>query len=185
MSLSRTLARPMIAAMFVTGGVHALRNTDEFAERAKPAADKLVPQAKKAVPQIPDDTATLVRINAGVQIVAAAALATGRLPRLSAAALAASLVPTTLASHSFWEISDPEEKDKQKLHFFKNLAILGGLVIAAGDTDGKPNVAYRAKAAARHGRRDAALAAKAARREAALVATSARREAKLAKANLT
>ncbi len=174
MSLSRTLARPMIAAMFVTGGVHALRNTDEFAKRAKPAADKLVPQAKKAVPQIPDDTATLVRINAGVQIVAAASLATGRLPRLSAAALAGSLVPTTLASHSFWEISDPEEKDKQKLHFFKNLAILGGLVIAAGDTDGRPGVAYRTRSAARAGRR-----------EASQLSRSARREAKLAKANLS
>ena len=180
MSLSRTLARPMIAAMFVTGGVHALRNTEEFAERAKPAADKLVPQADivaltcALTPEIPEDTATLVRINAGVQVVAAAALATGRFPRLSAAALAGSLVPTTLASHSFWEISDPEEKDKQKLHFFKNLAILGGLVIAAGDTDGKPNVASRARAAARQGRRDAGVAARA-----------ARREAKLAKANLS
>ena len=46
---------------------------------------------------------TLVRVNAAIQLGAAAALATGRAPRLSAMVLAASLVPTTCAGHPFWE----------------------------------------------------------------------------------
>ncbi|MDP2774081.1 MAG: hypothetical protein Q8O61_11055, partial [Nocardioides sp.] len=60
------------------------------------------------------------------------------------------------------------------LHFFKNISVLGGLVIAAGDTDGKPGVAWRAR-----------RVAKDARREAKHLGHSARREAKLAKAQLT
>ena len=51
--------------------------------------------------------------------------------------------------------------------------MVGGLIIAAGDTDGKPGVAWRA----RHGVRDA-------RREAKRLAHDARREAKLARARI-
>ena len=65
---------------------------------------------------------TLVRINGAEQVVAGLALATGRLPRISAAVLAASLVPTTAAGHRFWEESDPQQKANQKIHFFKNVS---------------------------------------------------------------
>ena len=63
----------------------------------------------RSAPQvpIPSDPQTLVRVNAAVQIAAAAALATNRAPRLSSTVLAASLVPTTLAGHRFWEETDP------------------------------------------------------------------------------
>ena len=88
--------------------------------------------------------------------------------------LAATLVPTTAAGHRFWEESDPAARAQQRVHFFKNVSMLGGLLIAAGDTDGKPGVAWRAR-----------RAAKDARREAKHLAATARREAKLAKAQLT
>ena len=102
--------------------------------------DKVVPVAQQAVPKapIPTDPATLVRINAGAQILAAAALATGRAPRLSATVLAASLVPTTLAGHAFWNETDPQAKNAQRLQFYKNTSVLGGLLLAAVDTEGKP-----------------------------------------------
>ncbi|WP_309647569.1 DoxX family protein [Nocardioides sp.] len=176
MTVSRLIARPMLASIFVVGGVAALRNAPALASKAAPVTDKIVPAAKKAAPSLPltEDPATLVRINAVAQIVAAGALATGRAPRLSAAVLAASLVPTTVAGHRFWEVDDAQTKSQQQLHFFKNVSIVGGLVIAAGDTDGKPGVAWRAR-----------RAAKDARREAKHLAGSARREAKLAKAQLS
>ena len=81
MSLSRMFARPLIAAGILYGAQNALRHTDDLAPKAATVTDKVVPAAKKAVPQarvIPDDPATLVRINAGVQIAASLALATGR-----------------------------------------------------------------------------------------------------------
>lgn len=176
MSLSRFLARPMIASLFVVGAADALRNTTAAAERAKPVADRIVDLGKKAAPQapIPEDAATLVRINAGVQLVAALGLATNRAPRACAAVLAGSLVPTTLSGHRFWDASDAETAKEQRQHFVKNVAVLGGLIIAAGDTDGAPGVAWRAR-----------RVAKDARREAAHLAGSAKLGTKLAKANLT
>lgn len=174
MTVSRLLARPMLASMFVVGPLNALRNTEVAAERARPVADKVVPMAQKAGLPIPSDPAVLVRVNAATQLAAAFALATGRAPRLSAAVLAASLVPTTAAGHRYWESKDEPTRTQQKLHFFKNVSMLGGLIIAAGDTDGKPGVAWRAR-----------RAAKDARREAKHLAKAARQEARLAKANLT
>ncbi len=171
MTVTRLIARPMLASMFVVGGVNALRNADAHAAAAKPVADKLVPLAKKAVPQapIPSDTKTLVRINGVAQVVAGLTLATGRAPRLSATVLAATLVPTTAAGHRFWEESDPGARSAQRIHFFKNVSMLGGLLLAGVDTDGKPGMAWRARRAARDVRREAGQLAKDARHEAKLV----------------
>ena len=82
---------------------------------------------------LPDDTESIVRLNAAVQALAGTTLALGKLPRLSAAVLAGSLVPTTAAGHRFWEEETPQGKAMQRTHFLKNLAILGGLIIAATD----------------------------------------------------
>lgn len=171
MSPSRLLARPMLASIFVVGAANALKNSDALAPKAESLTDTLVGTVKKAAPQlpIPEDPATLVKVNAGLQLVAAAALATGKASRLSAAVLAASLAPTTLAGHRFWESTDPGEKKQQQLHFFKNVSVLGGLLIAAGDTEGRPGVAWRARRAAKDARREARHLAVAARHEAKLV----------------
>lgn len=169
MSLSRLVARPMLSSIFLVGATAALKNAELNASRAKPVLDKVVPPITKAGVPVPTDPATLVRVNAGVQVVAALGLATGRAPRLSAAVLAASLVPTTAAGHRYWEAEDPAQRTQQKLHFFKNVSLVGGLVIAAGDTDGKPGVAWRTRRAAKDARREARHLAAAARQEAKLV----------------
>ena len=52
------------------------------------------------------------------------------LPRLSALALAGSLVPTTLGAHRFWEQQGPAAT-QQRTQFLKNAAILGGLILVA------------------------------------------------------
>jgi putative oxidoreductase len=176
MSLSRLIARPMLSSIFLVGGVDALRNAPVLAAKAKPVIDRLVPLLQRAAPQlpVPTDPAMLIRVNAATQIAAGLTLATGRAPRLSAAVLGATTIPTTLSGHRFWELDDPSAKSQQRLHFFKNVSILGALVIAAGDTDGKPGVAWRAR-----------RVAKDARREAKHFGKAARREAKLAKAQLT
>jgi putative oxidoreductase len=171
MAFSRVIARPMLASMFLVGGFAAVRNPDRMAPRAQNVTDRLVPLLQKVVPQLPSDPTMLVRLNGTVQLVAGAGLATGRAPRTSAAVLALSLVPTTAAGHRFWEESDPTARTQQRLHFFKNVSMLGGLIIAAGDTEGQPSVAWRAR-----------RAVKDTRREARHFAATARREARLAKA---
>ena len=62
-------------------------------------------------------------------------LAFGRVPRLSSAVLAASLVPTTFAGHRFWE-AEGAERERQKIQFAKNVSLVGGLILAAVDTEG-------------------------------------------------
>lgn len=177
MTLVRLVARPMLASMFVMGGVNALRNTEAAAQRAKPVADKMREAAKKVAPDapIPDDEKTLVRINAAAQITAALALATGRAPRLSSTVLAASLIPTTAAGHRFWEESDPAARANQKLHFFKNVSMLGGLLLASVDTEGKPGVAWRAKHAVGTAQREAKHLRREAKAQARLAAKSVKR----------
>ncbi|MGI8417004.1 MAG: DoxX family protein [Nakamurella sp.] len=140
MAIVRTLARPMLASMFVIGGLDSLRHPDTKA----PAAEKVVRGLTEKLPGI-SDTAHVVRANGAVQVGAGGLLALGKLPRLSALALAGSLVPTTLAGHSFWAETDPQKRSMQRIQFFKNLSMLGGLLLAAVDTAGKPSLGWRAK----------------------------------------
>ena len=91
----------------------------------------------------------------------------------TALALAASLVPTTYAGHPFWEEKDPGARAAQRTQFFKNTSMLGGLLLASVDTEGRPGVAWRAR-----------RAAKDVRREAKVLARQARTEARVAKAHL-
>jgi putative oxidoreductase len=170
MTLTRLVARPMLASMFVVGGLNSLRNAPKLAAAAEPVTDKVTEFADKLAPEapIPHDPTTLVRINGAVQLGAGLLLATGHAPRLSSAALAATLVPTTAAGHRFWEEKDPAARAQQRIHFFKNVSMLGGLMLASVDTDGKPGLAWRARRAARDARREARHLAGTAKREAKL-----------------
>jgi uncharacterized membrane protein YphA (DoxX/SURF4 family) len=166
----------MIAAIFIVQGIDSLLHPDTKA----PAAEKVVRPLAERVPAVPDQVEQAVRLNGAVQVLAGSLLAIGKFPRLAAAALAASLVPTTAAGHRFWESDDKQERAQQQIHFLKNLSMLGGLLIAAGDTAGNPSLAWRGRHAAELAKREAALAAKSAAAEAQTI--TARAEAKAAKA---
>ena len=170
MTLVRRVARPMLAAMFVVGGLDQLKHPGTKADTARPLVEKLAPAIG-----LPDDTELLVRANGAAMVGAGALLALGRLPRLASTVLAATLVPTTVAAHSFWNEQDPKVRAQQKVQFLKNLGLLGGLLLAAVDTEGKPGLAYRA-----HMVNDSAhRTARQTRREARHLAHAAAREAKL------
>lgn len=125
----------MMASIFLTGGLDALRHPDQKVE----AAEHIAPQLAASL-HIPADVTTLVQINGAIQLAAGALLVLNRLPRLAAMALAVSLVPTTLAGHRFWEETDERARAMQRIQFLKNEAILGGLLLIAsggGDHNGK------------------------------------------------
>lgn len=140
----------MLSSMFLVGGASALKHTDRLAQRAKPVVDRFLPAVERTM-TVPFtvDAKRLVQLNAGVHIVAGSMLATGRAPRTSALVLATSLVPTTVAGHRFWEESDPLQRSNQRVHFTKNLSLMGGLLIAAVDTEGRPSLAWWARRRAR------------------------------------
>lgn len=176
MTVIRLIARPMLASMFVAGGLDSLTHASAKVSKAAKVTDRVPNLADKIAPglPVPTDPATLVRINGAVQIVAGLTLATGRMPRLSALVLAASLAPTTYAGHPFWEEKDKAARASQRTQFFKNVSIMGGLLLASVDTAGKPGVAWRARRAAHD-----------VRREARQLAKQARAEARVAKAHLS
>ena len=144
--LVRRIARPLLASSFVYGGIQTLRHPQSRVPGAAPVVDQIAAKADQQLPvQLPRDVEQWVKVDAGVKVAAGSLLALGRLPRLSALVLSASLVPTTLAGHRFWEHDDPKERFGQIAHFLKNLGLLGGLLLAAVDTEGRPSVGYRAR----------------------------------------
>lgn len=162
MPLVRRLARPLLATVFVVGGIDTLRHP----KAVTPAAQDVVKPVVDNVDGI-RSTEQLVTIDAAVKVVAGTALAFGYFPRLSALALAGSLVPTTIAGHAFWNEQEPAAREQQLLHFLKNASMLGGLILAAVDTHGKPSLGWRlrrtpaaVKRSANEARLEAALASK-------------------------
>ena len=55
MSLSRTIARPMLASVFLVGATNALKNSGALAAKAQPVTDRVGPIARKALPVLPQD----------------------------------------------------------------------------------------------------------------------------------
>jgi uncharacterized membrane protein YphA (DoxX/SURF4 family) len=150
MTLIRAAARTMLASYFIASGIKALRNPEPLVPLAEPIADKVVPFVKQYAPEqvagfIPEDAKTLVRVNAAAQVLGGLALASGKGRRVGAWLLAGSLVPSTAAKHPFWSRTDPAEKALDRSQFIKNISLLGGVLLAAGDTEGKPSLAWRAQ----------------------------------------
>jgi putative oxidoreductase len=167
----------MLASIFVVQGLDTMRNP----QRVVPAAEPVVRPLAEQVPIVPDQTEQAVRINGAVQFVAGSLLALGRFPRLSALAIAATLVPTTYAGHRFWEVDDKQDRAHQRIHFLKNLSMFGGLLIAAADTGGNPSLAWRSRHAAETARREAALAARTAKASSKAGATAGRASAQVSR----
>lgn len=115
--LGRRLAFPLLATIFVVEGLDAARSPGGRVQ----AAEKLgLPHPRLAV-----------RANGAAMVAGGVTLAAGNHPRLAAVCLAASLVPTTLAGHRFWDEEDTTARRTQRVHFEKNLGLLGGLLLVA------------------------------------------------------
>ncbi|MCD2264243.1 DoxX family membrane protein [Dietzia aurantiaca] len=151
----RRLARPMLASVFVIDGIETLRNPQTHVADAAPLVDQATPLVEKGeqavnervnttVPPVPKDTETLVKALAGVKIGAGALFALGKAPRLSALALTASHVPSTVSRHAFWTESDPAARSRKTTGLATDVALLGALLIASADTAGQPGLAWRA-----------------------------------------
>jgi len=125
-SASTRLAGPMLASIFIQGGLDAFQNPEAKLQGAAPVSGPLA----ERFAFIPDEAA-LVKLNGAVQVGAAALLAMGRFRRLAALALMGSLVPTTYAAHQFWNQPDDASRAQQRIQFAKNMSIFGGLVLVA------------------------------------------------------
>jgi len=124
----RPAARALTGSTYVLLGFDALREPGGRVDQAAPVLASI----RKVAP-LPEDDELVVRANAAVMVAGGTLLALGIAPRLSALALVCSLIPTTLAGHSYWAIEDPALRKQQRIQFHKNMAMLGGLLLAVID----------------------------------------------------
>jgi uncharacterized membrane protein YphA (DoxX/SURF4 family) len=141
--LIRRIARPMLSAVFISRGVDALRSPKPAADAARPTLEGLSKLPDPVGTNVPSNAETVARVNAAVQIGGGLLLASGKLPRLASAALAFTVIPGSLGAHTFWSESDPHRKADERRAFLTDVSLIGGLIIAAVDTEGKPSLGWR------------------------------------------
>jgi uncharacterized membrane protein YphA (DoxX/SURF4 family) len=144
----RRIARPMLAAAFVGQGIDGLRSPKVAADAARPTLEGLQKLPEPVSSNVPSNAETFAKATAAVQIGGGVLLASGKVPRLASAALAATVIPANLGSHMFWTEVDPERKAAKRRNFLTDVSLLGGLIIAAADTAGKPSLGWRGRRAA-------------------------------------
>jgi uncharacterized membrane protein YphA (DoxX/SURF4 family) len=140
----------MLSAVFIGRGVDALRNPKPAAAAARPTLEGLSKLPDPVGPKVPFNAETVARINGAVQIGGGLLLATGRMPRLASATLALSVIPGSLGGHMFWNEADPHRKADERRAFLADVSLIGGLIIAAVDIEGKPSLGWRGRHAARN-----------------------------------
>lgn len=139
MTIFRRIADPMLASTFIAGGLDAVRHPEG---KVKVAEAVTLPLTRSAS-WLPQDTETLVRLNGAVQVGAGILMALGKFRRVAALALIASIIPTTYAGHRYWEEVDELTRAQQQVHLLKNVGLLGGLILAAGDAGGSHSPGWR------------------------------------------
>lgn len=138
----------MLASYFVYNGTKQALNPAPMVADAEPLADKFVPLAKSIAPEqvagfIPNNTKSLVRLDGAIMAAGGLGLASGIGRRAGAGLIAAGMLPHVLAVNPNGG-RNGLEKDANRAHFVRNLALLGGALIASQDTQGKPSLGWRA-----------------------------------------
>ncbi len=133
-TISRMRGALRYPARLLTGSTYAVLGYDALREPSRGAKEgaALMAAIREKVPLTARDE-QLVQVNGAVQATCGVLLALGVVPRLSALILAGSMIPTTLAAHSFWTVEDPVARKQQRIQFHKNMAMIGGLLFAALD----------------------------------------------------
>lgn len=138
----------MLSAVFISRGVEALRSPKPAADATRHTLEGLSKLPDPVGTNVPSNAETVAKVAAAVQIGGGLLLATGRLPRVASAALAPSVVPSSLGGHAFWNEADPQRKADERRAFVTDISLIGGLIIAAVDTEGKPSLGWRGRRAA-------------------------------------
>lgn len=180
MTILRAVARTMLASYFIVTGYKAMRHPEEFTEAAEPVADTLLPLANQALPKqaavyLPQDTTAFVKATGIAQLLGGLCLATGIGRRVGAGVLTATMVPHVIASNPLGAKGDEREVRYGLLS--KNIALLGGVALAAMDTEGRPNLAWKARAQKEIFARESSRAKLLAEKKARQLAKSAKKTA--------
>ena len=139
----------MLSAVFISRGIEALRSPKPATDATRQTLEELSKLPDPVGTNLPTNAETVAKVTAAVQIGGGLLLAAGRLPRFASAALALSVVPSSLGGHAFWPQVAPQRKADERRAFITDVSLIGGLIIAAVDTEGKPSLGWRGRRAAR------------------------------------
>lgn len=137
MSPIRLIARPLLASSFVYSGIERLRKPQETSRRLGPNLRRVgtvLPQANNAA----QHPVAVARIIGGVQVGAGILLALGKAPRTAAVLLVGTSAVTAVSDSA----AQTGLRDRTA-SLLKNLSLIGGVLLAAADTAGKPSLAWR------------------------------------------
>jgi putative oxidoreductase len=113
--MARILGHLLLSGIFLSGGTQAFL---EPGGRVSKVDEAGLPEPKRAV-----------ELNGAFMIIGGALLASGLAPKLAATILIGSLIPTTIVGHAFWKEGNQSGRQNQRTQFFKNLGLLGGLLL--------------------------------------------------------
>jgi len=108
----RLLSQRLMAGLFIKGGADAFLQPGGRVELV----------GKTGLPK----PRTMVELNGAAMVVGGTMLALDIAPRLAAAGLIASLVPTTLIGHAFWQAEDDMARKIHLTQFLKISRLSGG-----------------------------------------------------------
>lgn len=163
MSLVRLIARPLLATGFVAVGVERLRNVDQTAEQLAPTLSRIgsaVPAAAAAT----SNPALVARVAGYTQVGAASLLGMGKFTRIASLLLAGTAALNSVVEYRNAEASTAAERKERRNQLLKNLSLIGGVLLSAVDTNGRPGLAWRANHLASDTGRKGRAAAKAVRK---------------------
>ena len=119
MKLVKWIAQLLLSVIFIEGGSHAFLEPGNRPARVAKAG---IPEPELAV-----------KANGALMAFAGLALALNFRPKLAATALLATLIPTTLVGHPFWQEEEEGPRKMQQTQFAKNLGLIGGLLLVLAE----------------------------------------------------
>jgi putative oxidoreductase len=125
--LALLVGRLLFAALFLPAGISKAMGFAAFSGSL----------AAKGMPYADAWAAAAVAI----EVLAPIALILGVAPRVTALILIAFVIMATATSHRYWEFAEAAARRPQEVNFFKNGAILGGLLFYLASGAGKWSIA--------------------------------------------
>lgn len=160
MSPVRTIARPLLAAPFILEGLDAAVRPRRHVEIITEDRSGAVSAARSVLKTVGvpasvidaglKDPTVLVRVSGGATALAGIALARGKRAKCAGLFLAGVAVKTAVARYPLWAAKDSAERAEMVSALASRAALVGGLLFAAADRDGKPSLGWRLEHSRRH-----------------------------------
>jgi uncharacterized membrane protein YphA (DoxX/SURF4 family) len=117
-SIPHLVGRAIFGGYFLYNGINHFLEKDQLSGYA---SAKGVPSANLAV-----------QASGALMVLGGLSLLTGYKPKLGSALITTFLAGVTPSMHRFWSEDNPQQKQLEMINFLKNVALVGGAMLAAG-----------------------------------------------------